>query len=108
MSSKRCAVKNCGNTLSTSLGTYTFYNEKVVKSEAAKVCKNHGGIIAPFHTQEEFDTVHKFAYKCQPWCSHSLYHVGLYVVRNETRYYSDCTEWDWEKHDKLYDSYLGK
>ena len=106
MSSKRCSIKNCGNTLTTSLGTYTFYNEKVIKSEAAKVCKKHGGIIAPLNTQEEFDAVHKFAYKCQPWCSHSVYHTGLYLVRNETRFYSDCTKWDWKKHDKLYDSYI--
>ena len=108
MGSKRCAVKNCGNTLTTTRGTYTFYNDLVVKSEAAKLCKKHGGIIAPLNTQEEFDAVQKFAYKCRPWCSTAYYHTGLYLNRNETRFYSDCTEWDWEKHDKLYRSEIGK
>ena len=106
MRSKRCSIKNCGNTVTTASGTYTFYNEEITKDESAKLCKKHGGIIAPLNNQEEFDAVHKFAYKCQPWCSHSVYHTGLYLVRNETRFYSDCTEWDWEKHDKLYDSYI--
>ena len=103
MSSKRCSVENCGNTVTTTRGTYTFYSDRLKKSEAAKTCKKHGGIIAPLNTQEEFDAVHKFAYKCQPWCSvNSYYHVGLYVMNNDTRFYSDCTEWDWNKHDKLY------
>ena len=108
MTLKECSKKNCGNTLTTSRGTYTFYNNFIVKSEAAKLCKRHGGVIAPLNIKEEFDAVHKFAYQCQPWCSYHFYHVGLDLVRNETRYYSDCTEWDWEKHDKLYDSRIGK
>ena len=108
MSLKRCSKKNCGNTLTTSRGTYTFYNDRIYKSEAAKLCKNNGGIIAPLNIQEEFDAVHKFTYECQPWCGVYYYHVGLDLVRNETRFYSDCTEWDWEKHDKLYNSYIGK
>ena len=108
MTSKECSKKNCGNTLTTLRGTYTFYNNFIVKSEAAKLCKKHGGIIAPLNIKEEFDAVHKFAFECQPWCSYHFYHVGLDLVRNETRYYSDCTEWDWDKHDKLYDSHIGK
>ena len=108
MSSKRCSVKNCGNTVTTTRGTYTFYNKKIIKSEAAKLCKKNGGIIAPLNTQEEFNAVHKFAYKCRPWCGSSYYHTGLYLNKNETRFYSDCTEWDWKKHDKLYDSYINE
>ena len=104
MRSDRCSLKNCGNTVTTTRGTYTFYSERIKKTEAAKLCKKHGGIIAPLNTKEEFDAVHKFAYKCQPWCV-SYHHVGLYVHKNETRFYSDCTEWDWNKHDKLYKSY---
>ena len=107
MSSKRCSVENCGKTVTTTRGTYTFYSDRLKKSEAAKTCKKHGGIIAPLNTQEEFDAVHKFAYKCQPWCSGSYYHIGLYVMSNDTRFYSDCTEWDWGKHDKLYYSNMG-
>ena len=108
MSLKICSKKDCGNTLTTSLGTYTFYNELIYKHEATKLCKKNGGIIAPLNTQEEFDAVHKFAYECQPWCGVYYFHTGLYVVKNDTRLYSDCTEWDWEKHDKLYKSYIGK
>ena len=106
MDPKLCSKKNCGNTLKTTKGTYTFYNELVHKSESKEICKKHGGIIAPLHTQEEFDAVHEFAYKCQPWCSVYYYHLGLYLVKNDTRFYSDCTEWDWEKHDKLYKSHI--
>ena len=102
----RCTIENCGNTFKTSRGTYTFHNEKLVKSEAAKLCKKNGGIIAPLNTQEEFAAVHTFAYECDRWCGRDRYHVGLYVHKNETRFYSDCTEWDWEKHDKLYKSYI--
>ena len=108
MSVKMCSKENCSNTLTTNKGTYTFHNENILKSEAAKLCKKNGGIIAPLNTQEEFDAVHKFAYECQPWCSYHFYHVGLDLTKNETRFYSDCTEWDWEKHDKLYDSHIKK
>ena len=106
MDDPKLCSKKCKNTLKTSKGTYTFYNELVHKSESKEICKKHGGIIAPLHTQEEFDAVHKFAYECQPWCGTAYFHLGLYLVKNDTRFYSDCTEWDWEKHDKLYKSYI--
>ena len=36
--------------------------------------------------------------------SHYRYHVGLYVIDEKTRFYTDCTDWDAQKHDKLYKS----
>ena len=102
-----CALKNCGNNVTTQRGTYTFYNERITKLEAAKLCKKHGGILAPLNTQEEFEAVHKFAWECERWCGWNAYHVGLYVYKNETRFYTDCAEWDWEKHGKFYKTYVG-
>ena len=34
------------------------------------------------------------------------YHVGLYVYKRN-RFYTDCTEWSWAKHGKLYKQTTG-
>ena len=34
------------------------------------------------------------------------YHVGLYVYKRN-RFYTDCTEWNWAKHGKLYKQTTG-
>ena len=102
MSSESGSVSNCGNTVTTTRGTYTFYDEVRTRSESKKLCKKHGGIIATLNTQEEFEAVHKFAYKCDRWGDFShRYHIGLYVYKDEM-FYSDCTAWDYLEHPKLY------
>ena len=64
--------------------------------------------MATLNTEEEFEAVHKFAYGCERWSDRRfLYHVGLYVYKNE-RFYTDCTEWDWAEHSKLYVEDRGK
>ena len=100
--------RNCGNTVTTPRGTYTFHEQEILKSEADELCKKNGGILAPLNTQEEFDAVHKFAYECKKWSVSVPYHVGLYAVDRKTRLFTDCTSWQPETHEKLYRSYLGK
>ena len=34
--------KNCGNTVTTPRGTYTFHEETKTKFEAAELCKKNG------------------------------------------------------------------
>ena len=62
---KEASFKNCGDTVTTPKGTYTFHEGRMLKHEAAKLCEKNGGILAPLNSQEEFDAVHKFAYQCQ-------------------------------------------
>ena len=67
MSSESGSVSNCGNTVTTTRGTYTFYDVVRTRSESKKLCKKHGGIMATLNTQEEFEAVHKFAYISDRW-----------------------------------------
>ena len=108
MTLERGSVSNCGDTVTTTRGTYTFYNEIRTRSESDKLCEKNGGIMATLNTKEEFEAVHKFAYECERWSDRRyLYHLGLYVYKNE-RFYTDCTEWDRAKHAKLYKEDNGK
>ena len=106
MTLKRGSKLNCGNSVTTSRGTYTFYDGRKTKHEATQLCEKNGGILAPLNTKEEFDAVHKFAFECTKWTGYSPYHIGLYVIDKETRLFTDCEKWDSEKHDKLYSSSL--
>ena len=101
MTSQRCSVRNCGNTVKTSRGTYTFHNQPLFKHKAAELCMKNGGILATLNTREEFEAVHRFAYECNKWCGALYYHIGLYAYENHM-FYTDCTEWDWAKHGHLY------
>lgn len=64
MTLKEASIMNCGDTVTTPRGTYTFHEKTMPKSDAADLCKSNGGILAPLNTREEFDAVNKFAYEC--------------------------------------------
>ena len=92
--------KSCGDSLTTSVGTYTFYESQMNKNDAAKFCKDKGQILAPITSQEEFDKVHQFVNKC---CNTvTTYHVGLFVFGQDVKMFTNCEEWDSAKHDSLF------
>ena len=100
----RCnkTLSYCSNSLTTSRGTYTFHQEQMNKSQATKFCKDKGQILAPITSQEEFDTIHNHMIKCRNLCGPRTYHIGLYVMHKDLKFFSNCEEWVPEKHEKLY------
>ena len=72
MALKFCSKANCGNTLATPSGTYTFHDQLLDKNDAEKLCKSDGGILATMNTREELDAVHKFTYECDRSCESLL------------------------------------
>ena len=97
--------KVCGDSLTTSAGTYTFYDSKMNKNDAAKFCKDKGQILAPITSQGEFDKVHQFVNKC---CSTvTTYHIGLFVFGKDVKMFTNCEEWDSAKHDSLFRWHMG-
>ena len=93
--------KVCGDSLTTSAGTYTFYESKMNKNDATKFCQDKGQILAPITSQGEFDKVHQFVNKC---CNTlSTYHVGLFVFGKDVKMFTNCEQWDSAKHDSLFE-----
>ena len=95
--------KPCGNSLTTSAGTYTFYKSEMTQNDATKFCEDKGQILAPITSQEEFNKVNKYVQGCCNLNGITFYHIGLYVVGRDVKLFSNCEKWDSAKHDSLYD-----
>ena len=100
--------KYCSNSLTTSRGTYTFYQEHMIKAEATKFCEAKGQILAPITSKEEFDKVHNHVNKCRNLSGPRTYHIGLYVFGNDLKFWSNHEKWDSAKHERLFDFYSNK
>ena len=100
----RCnmSLKSCSDSLTTSRGTYTFYESEMNKNDAAKFCEDKGQILAPITSQEEFDAMHNHVIKCGNLCGINVYHIGLYVFGKDVKLFSNCEKWDSAKHEKLF------
>ena len=94
--------KNCGNSLTTSVGTYTFHNSEMTKDDAAKFCEDRGKILAPITSQEEFNKIHKYVQGCCNLGGFTSYNIGLYVIGKNTKLFSNCEKWDSAKHEHLF------
>ena len=99
-------LSNCSNSLTTSRGTYTFYQEEMIKAEATKFCEEKGEILAPITSKEEFDTIHNHVIKCRNLCGPRTYHIGLYVMHKDLKFWSNCEKWDPKKHEQLFHLFL--
>ena len=100
----RCnnSLSYCSDSLTTSRGTYTFHQEHITKAAATKFCEAKGQILAPITSKEEFDTIHNHMIKCRNLCGPRTYHIGLYIMHKDLKFFSNCEKWDPEKHEKLY------
>ena len=97
----RCK-NNCGNSLTTSAGTYTFYKSEMTQNDATKFCEDKGQILAPITSQEEFNKVHNYVQGCCDLSGITTYHIGLYVIGHDVKLFSNCEKWNSAKHDNLF------
>ena len=100
----RCnmSLKSCSDPLTTSRGTYTFYESEMNKNDATKFCEDKGQILAPITSKEEFDAMHNHVIKCGNLCGINVYHIGLYVFGKDAKLFSNCEKWDSAKHEGLF------
>ena len=100
--------KYCSKYLTTSRGTYTFHQEYLIKAEATKFCEEKGQILAPITSKEEFDKVHNYVNNCRNLGGPRTYHIGLYVLGNDMKFWSNHEKWDSAKHEQLFNFYYNK
>ena len=98
--------KFCENTtITTQSGTFTFYNDKNLSRDGAKAfCKEKGEILAPITTWDDFYKLRNFTDGCTNLGGSSFYRVGLDVVDDNNRYFTNGEVFDKSVHEPLYES----
>ena len=92
-------------TVTTSSGTFTFHSETQLSRDGAKeFCGEKGEILAPITTWDDFYQLRNFTDGCTNLGGLASYRVGLDVVDDNTRYFTNGEIFKKSVHEPLYSS----
>jgi len=99
--------KKCPTSITTKSGTFTFYEQKVLKCQAEQICRSKGQLLAPITNMEDRKAIQKLAdQNCGIFREQiQAYHIGLEnkVCGNEvTRVFSNGVKYNKTLHDEMY------
>ena len=99
--------KNCPTSITTTSGTFTFYEQNVPKCEAEQICQSKGHILAPITNMEDRKAIEKIGgQECGIFREFVQgYHVGLDIKtcgNKFTKVFSNGVKYNKTLHDKLY------
>ena len=107
----------CSDSVETSTGTFTFYEEDLSFCEAKLKCIAHGQILAPVTNRMDADKIIELFNtnsEKENYCVHSSYNlisywVGLDVAYNgskQEKKFTNGIDWDEKIHGEIYTDYL--
>lgn len=103
-------MPKCSNSVTTPTGKFTFHTEQATRCEAIKICKENGGILAPFTNKQDIDAVKSISkwQDCPELGGASKkYMIGLDVTptcgeSKQKRVFSNGLKWNQAVHGPLY------
>ena len=93
------------NTVTTKSGTFTFHSNTYLSRDGAKdFCENKGELLAPITTWDDFYKLRNFTDGCTNLGGSSMYRIGLDVVDDRNRYFTNGEAFNKSVHEPLYSS----
>jgi len=105
--------KSCPTSITTSSGTFNFYEEKAEKCQAEEICKSKGQILAPITNMEDRRAIEKIgSQECGIFRMFlETYHIGLEIKKcgnKVTKIFSNGVAYNKTLHDRFYHFYPAK
>ena len=91
------------NTLTTKSGTFTFHRNTYLSLDGAReFCKKKGEILAPITNWEDFYQLRNYTDSCTNLGGSSSYRVGLDIIEDKVRYFTNGEVFDERVHGPMY------